>query len=67
MPKFIVDLSLDGYESEAEEAAACKVFIEEQLDITASCVTVTPFKEESKSLLEACICELEDQVNGADR
>jgi len=45
MPKFLVDLSLDGYESEAEEAAACLEFIKEQLDFSASSVTVTPIVE----------------------
>lgn len=42
--KFIVDLELDGYESEAEHAEACRVFIEEQLDFSGSCVEVTPMK-----------------------
>ena len=45
MTKFIVDLSLDGYESEEEMAAACKEFIYEQLNFSASSVTITELKE----------------------
>lgn len=41
MPKFIVDLNLDGYESEEEHVEACKQFIEEQLDFSANYITVT--------------------------
>jgi hypothetical protein len=41
MPKFIVDLWLDGYESEEEMALACEEFIEDQLNFTASFVKVT--------------------------
>jgi hypothetical protein len=46
MPRFIVDLWLDGYESEEEMAAACKEFIFEQLDFSASSVTVTEIKDD---------------------
>jgi len=45
MPKFIVEIWLDGYESEEEMAAACKEFIYEQLNFSASSVTVTEIKE----------------------
>lgn len=45
MPKFIVELWLDGYDTEEEMEAACKLFIEEQLDITASSVKVTKIEE----------------------
>lgn len=34
--KFFVDLWLDGYDTEEECNEACKVFIDEQLDMTAS-------------------------------
>jgi len=40
MPKFLVDLWLDGYETENEEVHACEEFILEQLE-AASCVKVT--------------------------
>jgi hypothetical protein len=48
MPKFIVDLWLDGYEDEKELEKACKEFIEEQLDFAASSVTVTLVKNKKK-------------------
>lgn len=38
--KFVIDLHLDGYDTEEEEEAACIAFIEEQLDFTASSVKV---------------------------
>lgn len=40
MPKFIIELSLDGYETEEDEIEACKFFIEEALDFSASSVSV---------------------------
>jgi len=40
MPRFIVDLWLDGYETEEEMEAACEEFIYEQLTMTASSVTI---------------------------
>lgn len=48
MPKFIVDLWLDGYETEEEMEEACEVFIYNQLNFTASSVKITPFKEKGK-------------------
>jgi hypothetical protein len=48
MPKFIVDLWLDGYEDEKELEKACKEFIKEQLNFAASCVTVTLVKNKKK-------------------
>ena len=47
MPRFIVEIWLDGYESEEEMAAACKEFIYEQLDFSASSVTITEIKEDN--------------------
>lgn len=46
MPKFLVELSLDGYETPEEEKEACKVFIEEQLDFSASSVKVTELPDD---------------------
>lgn len=40
MTKFVIDLWLDGYETEEEHDAACVEFIQDQLDFTASSVTV---------------------------
>jgi hypothetical protein len=45
MPKYILDLSLDGYDSEEEEKEACDIFIKEQLDFSASSVLVKPLEE----------------------
>lgn len=45
MPKFIVDLWLDGYDSEAEMEGACCEFIYEALNTTASCVKVDFFND----------------------
>ena len=40
MPKFIVDLWLDGYETEEEMAEACEQFIYDQLNFSGSGVKV---------------------------
>jgi len=40
MPKFIVDLWLDGYETEEAMAAACEQFIYDQLNFSGSGVKV---------------------------
>ena len=40
--KFIVDLYLDGYETEEEMKEACLEFIYNQLNFSGSCVTVEP-------------------------
>ena len=45
--KFIVNLWLDGYETEEEMETACLEFIREQLDMAASCVSVTRYLEET--------------------
>ena len=43
--KFIVDLELDGYETEEEEKKACEEFIYEQLNFAASSVSIEVYKE----------------------
>ena len=40
MPKFIVDLWLDGYDTEEEMVDACKEFICDQLNFSASYVKI---------------------------
>lgn len=45
MPRFIVDLWLDGYDTEEEMIDACKEFIYEQLNFTASCVKIEMIDE----------------------
>ena len=44
--KFIVDLTLDGYDTDEEMKEACLEFIYEQLDFAASRVKVEELKEE---------------------
>lgn len=41
MPKFLVDLWLDGYETEDEQVESCMVFLDNQLDFSASSVHIT--------------------------
>jgi hypothetical protein len=48
MPKFIVDLWLDGYETDEELEKACEEFIYEQLNFTASSVKITKLEELTK-------------------
>lgn len=40
MPKFVVDLWLDGYETQEEMEKACEEFIYQQLNFTASSVEI---------------------------
>lgn len=40
MPKFIVDLWLDGYETEEAMAEACEQFIYDQLNFSGSSVKI---------------------------
>lgn len=42
--RFLIDLNMDGYATEAEETEACRVFIEEQLDFSASSVKILGVK-----------------------
>lgn len=45
MPKFEVELWLDGYETEKEMEDACEVFIYDQLNMTASSVHIKRIAE----------------------
>ena len=40
MPKFLIELTMDGYETPEEEEEACKVWIEEQLDSSGTSVKI---------------------------
>lgn len=51
MPRFIVDLELDGYENDQEMADACLEFINEQLNFSASSVEAYTLKESGMTLL----------------
>lgn len=46
MAKFIIDLTLDGYDSEEEMIKACEEFIYENLNCTASSVKIKKIDEE---------------------
>jgi hypothetical protein len=54
MPKFIVDLWLDGYETEEEMEEACAEFIYEQLNMTASGVKITKCSVQEGSYWKRC-------------
>ena len=41
MPRYIVDLWLDGYKTEEEMEKACEEFIHHQLNFAASSVKIT--------------------------
>lgn len=45
MPKFIVDLWMDGYNTEEEMEKACEEFIKEQLDFSGSSVKIQKIEE----------------------
>ena len=45
MPKYLVDLGLDGYDSREEERVACDAFLKEQLDFSASSVHAERIEE----------------------
>ena len=47
MAKFIVELFLDGYESDEDMEDACEEFIYDQLNFSASSVTVERIKHET--------------------
>lgn len=59
MPRYIVDLWLDGYETEEEVEEACDEFLYEQLNMTASSVT---FRKINDSDTDLDI--LADRING---
>lgn len=46
MPRFIVDLWLDGYDTEEEMIDACEEFIYEQLNFSASNVKIKKIDED---------------------
>ena len=53
MPKYIVDLWLDGYDTEEEMTKACDEFIYDQLNFTASSVRVKRIEEEDYQQLNS--------------
>ena len=60
MPKYIVELWLDGYNSEEETAKACREFIYDQLNMTASSVTITEYNETDGESDIQLLAELND-------
>lgn len=59
MPQYIIDLWLDGYDTEAEMEKACDEFIYEQLNFTASSVKV---KRSDYATLLARMARLEEAL-----
>jgi len=53
MSKFIVELYLDGYETEKEMEDACEEFIYDQLNFTASCVKIERIKDPATDIRSA--------------
>ena len=53
MPRFIVDLWLDGYETEEEMEAACETIIYEQLNFSGSDVHIQKLPDTSKDTDDA--------------
>jgi hypothetical protein len=51
MAKFVVDLWLDGYETEEETEKACEEFIYDQLNMTASSVKIQKLNDYLKTLV----------------
>jgi hypothetical protein len=51
MPKFIVDLWLDGYDTEEEMEAACEVFIYDQLNFSGSGVTIQKLPDNIEAVM----------------
>lgn len=47
MPKFIVDLWLDGYNTEEEMTVACEKFIYDQLNFSGSGVEIARIQEDN--------------------
>ena len=56
--KFIVDLWLDGYDSEEDMEKACIEFIKESLDFSASSVSVEVFRPTPLAPDGADVCHI---------
>ena len=56
MPKFIIELNMDGYETKEEEIEACAEFIEEQLNFSASSVKILEIIKEKTFVKEIWNC-----------
>ena len=50
MPRFIIELWMDGYETEKEMEEACEEFIYDQLNFSASSVQIKKIKMSEKPL-----------------
>jgi hypothetical protein len=62
MAKFIVELSLDGYENEDEMEAACEEFIYEQLNFAGSSVKITKVERPAPPVPKCCVCETTENL-----
>lgn len=52
MTKFVIDLWLDGYETEEEMVAGCKEFIENALNFSGSSISIRELTEFEVKLLK---------------
>jgi len=59
--KFLIDLWMDGYDSDEDEEAGCREFIDEQLDFTASSVKILMGPSEV-SALEIALAQEREKV-----
>lgn len=64
MPKFIVDLWLDGYDTEEEMEEACEEFINEALTFAASSVNIAKIEDEDNtpSVQKCSVCGTTENV-----
>lgn len=65
MATFIVDLYLDGYDTEEEAEEACAEFIYEQLNMTASCVKITPITDMEAITLNSALVNCRHHASSA--
>jgi hypothetical protein len=60
MPTFLIDLWLDGYDNEKSMKEACAEFIYDQLNVTASSVTII---EVDKTLINGKVVYVSTEEN----
>ena len=58
MPIFLVKLWLDGYETEEEMVEACRVFIDDSLNMTASSLSFRLLTDEQANEVEKIVGEI---------
>lgn len=63
MPKYMVDIWMDGYDSEEEMERACEDFIHSQLDLSAGHAKITKVPDSEDLLSKAIESFREDNKN----